>query len=73
MKQETKIKKMKTFLNISEVERIYQISKPTLYKLIKTGKLDLYKLGGKSFVDQEQFNSLFVKSEPRILKANIKE
>jgi hypothetical protein len=72
MKQEAKIKKMKTFLNISEVERIYQISRPTIYKLIKTGKLDLYKLGCKSFVDQEQFNSLFVKSEPRILKANIK-
>ena len=64
---------MKTFLNIDEVERTYQISRPTIYKLIKTAKLDLYKLGVKSFVDQEQFNSLFVKSEPRILKANIKE
>ena len=64
---------MNTFLNIAEATRIYQISRPTLYKLIKKGQLDLFKLGGKSFVDQEQFNSLFVKSEPTILKVNLKQ
>ena len=35
------------------------LSKPTLYKHVKAGTIKLYKLGGRSYVDAEEFNNCF--------------
>lgn len=37
------------------------LSKPTFYKYVKEGKITLYKLGGRSYIDINQFNQVFHK------------
>jgi excisionase family DNA binding protein len=37
---------------------IFQISRPTFYRLVKKGKLDVYKVGNGTRVKRESINSL---------------
>ena len=42
------------------------LSKPTLYKYFKEGKIVCYKLGGRSYVDVKQFNEAFGKTNKKL-------
>lgn len=37
------------------------VSEPTIYRAINSGRLSLIKLGGKSYLNRKEANSLFVK------------
>jgi hypothetical protein len=52
-----------TFGKIPVLEIFAQkmLSKPTFYSHVKSGKITLYKMGGRSYVDAVEFNNAFRK------------
>lgn len=46
---------------IAEIFSRKMMSKPTFYKHLKAGNICVYKLGGRSYVDVNEFNNAFNK------------
>lgn len=51
------------FIPILDLFKNKIFSRPTFYEHVKSGKITMYKLGGRSFVDKEEFESNFQKVE----------
>ncbi len=51
------------YMTLTEIWKQKLISKPTFYKLLKEGKITMYKLGERSYVDKLEFESAFKKVE----------
>jgi len=45
---------------VKDFQKSYGVSAPTMYRHINNGHLNLIKLGGKSFLNRKQAQSLFV-------------
>jgi excisionase family DNA binding protein len=52
---------MEKFYTIKEVADLLRISKPTLYRLMSSGKLKAVKLGGRTLFKESELNR-FIKS-----------
>lgn len=50
-------------LPIQDIFKRKILSKPTFYKYVNQGDITLYKLGGRSYVDVNEFNNAFIKSK----------
>ena len=46
---------------IQEIFKKKYLSKPTFYDHVRSGRIKLYKLGSRSFVDRNEFNAAFEK------------
>ena len=53
---------------IQEIFKQKLLSKPTFYKHVKEGSIQLYKLGGRSYVDLADFEKVFHKVDIRQLQ-----
>ena len=53
-------------LTINEITAILKVSKLTIYRYIKSGKLPAYKVGRDYRVKQEDFDKLLEKNKKRI-------
>lgn len=51
------------FIPIIDLFKNRILSRPTFYEHVKSGKVTMYKLGGRSFVDKEEFEKSFLKVE----------
>lgn len=51
------------YMTLTEIFKHKLISKPTFYKHLREGKITMYKLGGRSYVDKTEFESAFTKVE----------
>lgn len=62
-KKETLSEQPPTFnkIPVQEIFSKKMLSKPTFYAHVKSGKITLYKLGGRSYVDLNEFNESFKK------------
>jgi len=49
------------FMPILELFAKRIISKPTFYAHVRSGKITMYKLGDRSFVDKKEFEASFEK------------
>ena len=59
-------KKTKNEINKISIQDIFKrkiLSKPTFYKYVKQGKINIYKLGGRSYIDVNEFNNGFIKQK----------
>lgn len=45
---------------VKDFQKSYGVSAPTMYRHINSGHLNLIKLGGKSYLNRKQAQSLFV-------------
>ena len=48
------------FISVKDFQKSYGVSAPTMYRHINAGHLNLIKMGGKSFLNRKQAQSLFV-------------
>jgi hypothetical protein len=48
---------------VQEIFKQRILSKKTFYAHVKSGKLALYKLGNRSYVDAAEFDAAFIKHE----------
>jgi len=48
------------FIPVKDFQKSYGVSAPTMYRHINSGHLNLVKLGGKSYLNRKQAQSLFV-------------
>lgn len=62
-KSESVLEQSPTFgkIPVQEIFSKKLLSKPTFYSHVKSGKITLYKLGGRSYVDANEFNDSFKK------------
>lgn len=58
------------YIPVTELIAKKVCSRATLYAHYKSGHFSLYKFGGKTFVDREEFEKAFRKVQIRILKAD---
>jgi predicted DNA-binding protein YlxM (UPF0122 family) len=59
-----------SFINVTTLAKKFDLSRPSIYNLIKKGDLKMYQLAGKSYINIQEFETLFKEAPPRKIKVN---